>query len=91
MEYKHTPYTIYGKAGCSYCIMAKTLLESRRIPFEYREMERDQLLELVETVNENFGVRPKSVPIVYHGSRFIGGFNELKNSLDSQMVFLREG
>jgi glutaredoxin 3 len=66
--------TIYTTAVCPYCHAAKRLLTSLDIPFEEigldgRPEERARLSA------ENGGWR--TVPMVFIGERFIGGFREL--------------
>ena len=71
---------IYTTPICSFCTAAKRLLASK--PYSYEEVDvsldpalRQQLSE------ENGGFR--TVPMIFIGGRFIGGYEELK-ALDSK-------
>lgn len=66
-------YEIYTKPGCSHCVAAKNLLESRGQSYIEIMVGRDIT---VEQVKEKFpGVR--SVPVVVFNSEFVGGFVNL--------------
>lgn len=72
------PVKVYTTKICTYCNAAKRLLTQREIPFE--EIELDDKPDLRQTLSEqNNGYR--TVPMIFIGSLFIGGFNEL-NQLD---------
>lgn len=70
-------YTIYGKPQCPNCDIAKNLLKSKNIDFEYKDISKNQedLLFL-----KNLGA--KSVPVVFIQGQLLGGLNELKRALD---------
>jgi glutaredoxin 3 len=69
---------VYTTKICSYCHAAKRLLTQRNIPFE--EIGLDDKPELRQKLSEeNNGYR--TVPMIFVGSTFVGGFNEL-NQLD---------
>lgn len=67
-------YIIYGKPQCPNCDIAKNLLKSKGIVFEYKDISKSQedLLFL-----KNLGA--KSVPVVFIEGQLIGGLNELKD------------
>ena len=64
---------IYGKPDCPYCEMAKSLLHSKGIEFEYID-----LVELGKTAAEVTG-RPevRTVPQIYLEGKYIGGSDKL--------------
>jgi glutaredoxin 3 len=69
---------VWSKDGCNHCITAKSLLESKGIQFEERnisngEWTREQLFEAVPTA--------KSMPQIFLNGEYIGGLNELKAKL----------
>lgn len=70
-------YEIYTKTGCTYCNQAKQLLEIRGI--DYRELmlgvhfTRDELLAKFPNA--------KTFPQINGPEGYVGGFNELKESL----------
>jgi ribonucleoside-diphosphate reductase alpha chain len=75
IEIKET--IIYGKPNCPQCTMAKSLLDSRGIEFEYVDITTTG-----KTAAEITG-RPdvRSLPQVYLNGVYIGGFNELYKEL----------
>ena len=64
---------VYGDAGCAGCIKSKTLLKSRGIPFIERSV-----IELLDVMPE-----ARQIPQIFIDDEHIGGFDELKNRLDS--------
>ena len=69
---------VWSKDGCGYCVSAKSLLESKGIAYEERNIQggnwtREQLLEAVPTA--------KSLPQIFLNEEYIGGFTELKAKL----------
>ena len=68
---------VWSKDGCPYCVQAKSLLESRSIEYEERNINQDwtreQLLEAVPTA------RPR--PQIFLDQELVGGFTELRKKL----------
>ena len=69
---------VWSKDACPYCVQAKNLLTSKNIEFEERNImagtwTKEQLLEAVPTA--------KSLPQIFLGEEYVGGFNELRNKL----------
>jgi glutaredoxin 3 len=68
---------VWSKDQCPYCVQAKTLLESRGIEYEERNVSKDwtkeQLLEAVPTA--------RTLPQIFLGEEHVGGFNELRKKL----------
>lgn len=80
-------FKIYSKQGCSSCIQAKQLLESKGIEFEYLVFGRDYDMEKFMCLSS----RHKSFPLItgverYDGvdmhEQYVGGLQELKNLLN---------
>ncbi len=66
--------TIYTTQYCGFCFAAKRLLTELEIDFD--EVELDTDLELRSRLSqENGGWR--TVPMIFLGDRFIGGYSEL--------------
>jgi len=69
--------TVWSKNNCSYCDQAKALLTSRGIQFEEKKIgegwTKEELLEAVPTA--------RSVPQIFLGEEYVGGFPELKQKL----------
>lgn len=69
---------VWSKDGCGQCIQAKSLLKSKNIQFEERNIQggtwsREQLLEAVPTA--------RSLPQIFMNDEYVGGYNELKSKL----------
>ena len=68
---------VWSKDQCPFCVQAKTLLESRGIEYEERNVSRDwtkeQLLEAVPTA--------RTLPQIFLDDAHVGGFNELRQRL----------
>ena len=70
-------YTIYSKPSCSYCLQAKQLLETKQLPFVYKQLGVDY------TLQELLEVSPKArtFPIIIKDGELIGGYSDLVESL----------
>jgi glutaredoxin len=68
---------VWSKENCSFCVKAKTLLDSKGIQYEERKIgsgwSKEQLLESVPTA--------RSVPQIFLDGEYIGGYTELVNKL----------
>jgi glutaredoxin 3 len=68
---------VWSKNNCSNCDQAKALLNSKGIQFEEKKIgegwTREQLLEAVPTA--------RTVPQIFLGEEYVGGFPELKQKL----------
>lgn len=65
---------VYTTSYCGYCEQAKRLLKSLRLPFEEISLEdQDELRTRLSS--ENGGWR--TVPMIFIGDEFIGGYTEL--------------
>lgn len=71
---------IYSKENCSYCDMAKKLLDNKSIPFnEYKigkDLSRDRFFEIFPFA--------KTVPQILFDGVVIGGYTELVNRLNEK-------
>ena len=68
---------VWSKNQCPYCDQAKALLKLKGIEFEERNInngwDREDLLAAVPTA--------RTVPQIFLGEEYIGGFTELKKKL----------
>jgi glutaredoxin 3 len=72
-----TKAVVWSKNGCSFCDMAKNLLNAKGIEFEERNIQTDWTKEqLLESVP---GAR--TLPQIFLDEEHVGGFNELKARL----------
>jgi glutaredoxin 3 len=65
--------TVYTKANCSYCVLAKDLLKARHIAFEeiridLDDSKRDEMMKLSNR---------RTVPQIFINDQSIGGFDDL--------------
>lgn len=73
--------TVWSKDGCGYCVRAKSLLESRGIEYEERNINkgpwtREQLLEAVPTA--------RTLPQIFLDEEYIGGYDQLQTKLTKE-------
>jgi glutaredoxin 1 len=75
MEY----FIIYGKANCTFCRVAKQLLDDKKLPYDMLLLHTDYTVkQLVERIQENSpDAEVTSVPQIFHGTEYIGGAKEL--------------
>lgn len=81
-------FIVYSKPNCQYCVMAKNIINARG--YNYREINldvgqakidgseyitRDELIEKIPDA--------KTMPQIFHGDIYIGGYSELKKLIDS--------
>ena len=64
---------VYSTERCSYCVMAKKLLESKGLT--YREIDVSHDEALLQEMVERSGRR--SVPEIFIDDDFIGGYDDL--------------
>ena len=68
--------TMYCTATCPFCVRAENLLQSKGV-IEIEKIRVDLQPELRLAMMEKTGRR--TVPQIYIGTRYIGGFDELVN------------
>jgi glutaredoxin len=69
----NTENIVYGKKDCLFCVSACSLLDARKIEYEYVDIE-----ELGKTAAEVTGrADVRTVPQIYLDGAYIGGFNQL--------------
>ena len=73
-------YTIYSKPSCSYCLQAKQLLETKQLPFVYKELGTHYDLYELMTLAPN----AKSFPQAFKDGVLVGGYSDLVESLKQE-------
>jgi glutaredoxin len=70
---------VYGTSWCGYCKKARAWLTKKGIPFEDKDVEKDQgaAQELVVKAQAQ-GVRPTGVPVIDMRGKLVLGFDEAK-------------
>lgn len=71
--------TVYTTDYCPFCVNAKTLLQRLELPFTEVNLENNHELRM-RLSKENNGWR--TVPMIFIGDYFVGGFTELKSLHD---------
>jgi len=68
-----TDVTVYTTSTCPYCHSAKALLNTKNIPFNEINVERD--MKLRTEMMEKSGRR--TVPQIFIGQHHVGGFDDM--------------
>jgi len=71
-------YTIYTQAKCPLCVHAKTLFETKKIPYTPYELNVDIRIEDFIALYPHV----RTMPLVLEDDKIIGGFAELKKHLE---------
>lgn len=74
-----TSFIVYTQSGqkCPYCEKAIDLLDQAGLAYMLRPQTGKVLRNTAERANMT------TVPIIYHGVKLIGGYNELKTYLET--------
>ena len=75
-------YTIYGASFCSWCTNAKDFLINREIEFKYVDIQENP--EAWAKVADIHGF--KTIPQIFKDDAYVGGFNELSQSIMGQEI-----
>lgn len=75
-------FTIFMKNWCAYSRKAMTALERSKLKFVYIDLDQYPNIEkkLFEYLNTQ-GIHSTTVPQIFLGNRYIGGYDELHNLL----------
>lgn len=70
-------YTIYGADKCPFCTKAKQLLDKYTISYKYIDVtgKKTEIMDNLKSKTNN----QRTVPIIFSGNKFIGGYTELSN------------
>ncbi len=72
---------IYGKDRCKFCLMARQLLNSKGIAFEYFDVTQgESRMQKVRDAWKQLN-SIATVPAIWVDGKFIGGYNRLKDFL----------
>ena len=77
-------FTIFGHQACGFCRQAKAVMETKELDFRYVDIHEEGIsqADLAETVG-----RPvTTVPQIFHGEEYVGGYQELMQYLQEQSV-----
>lgn len=68
---------IYGKNRCKSCLLARQLLNSEGLAFDYFDVMQDEGKVQQVTDEWNKLKLPATVPAIWVDSKFIGGYTDL--------------
>lgn len=75
-------YTIYGAEWCDFCIKAKELLDEKKIPYTFKNVDDSQV---AEDFKKMIGKEHSSIPQIFASNggfhELIGGYQELSAKL----------
>ncbi len=76
--------TIFGRSGCGFCQRAKEVCEQKELPFKYIDIHEAGIskADLEKTV----GKEVHTVPQIFCGQDYIGGYVELEAFLKKEGV-----
>lgn len=90
IEPRQNEFTIYSKSGCPNCIKVKKHLANNLLNFTVVSCD-DYILEnkaaFLYFIKELTGVECTVFPMVFAGSKFIGGYRETVSYLDKILDF----
>jgi glutaredoxin 1 len=68
-------FTVFGRQSCSYCRLAKELLNKKSYDLRWVDIEQEGIskADLEKTV----GKPVLTVPQIFHGQTYVGGYTEL--------------
>ena len=72
-------FTVFGHEACGFCKQAKKVLGDKELAFRYVDIHKEDIssADLSKTV----GQPVRTVPQVFHGEKYIGGYQELAHYL----------
>lgn len=74
-----TRYTIFGHNQCGFCRRSKDLLDDRQLPYRYVNIHDEGITKA--DLSKTVGHEVTTVPQIFHGSDYVGGFEALERHL----------
>jgi ribonucleoside-diphosphate reductase alpha subunit len=79
---------IYTKNNCNFCVKAKNLLKLHNIFYEETNLDNDdERKAFYKTMKETTGHEINSVPQIYLDDKYIGGYDNLCNTLKTELNY----
>lgn len=75
-------FTVFGHQACGFCRRAKQLLEERSQPFLYVDIHEKNISKA--DLSKTVGTEVATVPQIFHGQEYVGGFEALERYLVEQ-------
>ena len=83
--------TIYGKSQCPNCTNAKVFLQKNNINFEYKSIEDEAACTaFFERATKELGGPLRSVPQIWVGAKYVGGYFELVKFINQAKKLMSE-
>ncbi len=76
--------TIYGRSSCGFCIRAKQLCESLKLPYIWIDMIEEGLTKA--DIADRIGKPVHTVPQILVGDRHVGGYDDFSAYVRQQMT-----
>ena len=77
-------FTIFGHQACGFCRQAKAVMETKGLDFRYVDIHEEGISQ--EDLAETVGRPVTTVPQIFHGEEYVGGYQELMQYLQEQGV-----
>jgi glutaredoxin 3 len=79
---------VYGKSQCPHCTLAKKVLETNGYEISYINLdEEEKRKEFYDLTTKELGSPVMSVPQIWIGSLYVGGYLQLIEHIKSQIKF----
>lgn len=75
--------TIFGKQSCGFCRRAKELCEIKGLDHRYIDIEEEGISQA--DLEKTVGRPVTTVPQIFHGQEYVGGFEQLNTLLNQQL------
>jgi len=69
--------TIYGRPSCGFCVRAKSLCDSRNMPYTWVDMIEHDMTKA--DIADKIGRPVHTVPQILVGDTYIGGYDEFSS------------
>ncbi|UTW44185.1 GrxA family glutaredoxin [bacterium SCSIO 12696] len=79
MSTDSTRYTIFGHQACGFCRQAKAVMEQKDLPYRYVDIHEEGISK--EDLSKTIGHTVNTVPQIFYGTEYIGGFDALQKHL----------
>jgi len=76
-------YLVYGKNGCPYTQRALETLDEKKVSYTYVDIS-DYQSQFFQLCEPKIGKNHKTVPVIFHRGKFIGGSDELIKHLEKK-------
>jgi glutaredoxin 1 len=77
-------FTIFGREGCGYCRQAKAVMESKDLEFRYVDIHEEGISQ--DDLAKTVGKPVRTVPQIFHGEEYVGGYQELMQYLEQEQI-----